>query len=171
MSRHVKTLLSDLQQLLRLHERLLELARLRQQAMIARQVEAIEQLMSDELAVAQAVQEAENRRRITMLRVGAELGRRPAEMAGVKLEQLAEWLPEDDGRALLDVQRRLKETVKSIRQINRAMMMLAQRCLPWFEELLNVLLGEVGLSSGYTARGQVAALSSCGSRSVVDIQI
>ena len=171
MSQHVKTLVREVQELLRLHERMLESARMRHQAMAARQVESLERLMTHELALAQAVQEVERRRQITMLRVGVEFGRQPRQMGGVNIEQLATWLAPSDRRELLEAHSRLREVVEEIRMANSAMTMLAQRCLPWFEELLNVLLGETGPQGGYTSRGQAAALSSSGARGVVDIQI
>ena len=49
MSQHVKTLVREVQELLRLHERMLESARMRHQAMAARQVESLERLMTHEL--------------------------------------------------------------------------------------------------------------------------
>ncbi len=170
MSPHVQTLLRELQDLLRLHERMLDSAERRQKAMAGRQVDELERLMTDELAIAQAIQELERRRQITMLRIGAELGRQPRDMVGVTVEELASWLPEPTARTLLATRGRLQELLEQIRQKNQAMTMLAQRCLPWFEELLGVLLGATGGQNCYTSRGQSAA-PSAGAMGVVDIQI
>jgi flagellar biosynthesis/type III secretory pathway chaperone len=170
MSNHVAALLRELEQLLTLHKRMLACARQRHEAMSRRQVDELERLMNEELSLAQAVQEVERRRQVTMLRAGAELGRQPRQMAGVNIEQLADWLPAQQRLALLELHSQLRGVVDEIRRLNATMTMLAQRSLPWFEELLGVLLG-VGEQPVYTARGQMAAPAALVARGVVDIQI
>ena len=170
MNRFIAALERHLEQLVRLNEKLLQLVKDRQKAMTSRDVSRIEALLAEEQKVGMAIFEEERRRRVTMLQLGAELGKKPEQMETVTLAEIAEELGEAHRGRLTALGERLHDLARQTGQANQTMQLLAQRFLPYFEELLGTLLeGCLGQPS-YTAEGQVVRAGAAG-MNMLDMRI
>jgi hypothetical protein len=159
-----------LEELVRLNERLLAATERRREAMITRDTERLELLMAEEARLAKAIAEEEQRRQVTMIRLGGELGRRPEELATTKLADLAVELGPETGSRLLELRERLQGTVRRVMAINQTMSLLARRLLPYFNELLEILLTGAPGRRAYT-RGGRAVRTRRSAMSVLDMKV
>ncbi len=75
MNRWATALERHMEALLRLNRKLLAVVEQRQPAMVARDVDRLERLLGEERAISTAVFEEEQRRRQTVLRLRADLGK------------------------------------------------------------------------------------------------
>jgi flagellar biosynthesis/type III secretory pathway chaperone len=169
MSRWGTVLQRHLEELVRLNERLLKAMESRQGAMIARNASRLETLLAEERRLAQAIGEEEQRRQVTMIRLAGELGKAPREIPGLALSEVARLVGEPEGRRLLQLRARLQETVRKTKNLNQAMMMLAQRLLPHFTELLEILLTGTVSHPSYSSGGQTVRAAA--RMSVLDVRI
>jgi hypothetical protein len=157
-------------ELARLNGMLLRAAEARLEAMKRRDVAGIERLMAEERRIGTAVFQEERRRRGTMVRLGAEWGKSAAEMETASLSEVADWLGEPHAGRLLALRDKVHGLAERVQQTNRTMILLAQRLLPCFEELLSVLLdGSLGGRS-YTAGGRVSRSGAVG-LGVLDVRV
>jgi hypothetical protein len=163
------TLEHHLIELVRLNEKLLDMSRRRREAIAGRDVAQLEILLGEEQKVAMAVFEEERRRRVTMAKVvGPALGQKPEAMAMMKLADVLKSLPGEDARRLEALAARLHEVTRTIQRVNQEATLLTQRFLPYFEELLGILVdGTMGRPS-YTHGGQ-SARAGRANMNVVDV--
>jgi hypothetical protein len=169
MSRWTTTLERQLEELVRLNERLLGLAEARLEAMKGRDAARLEALLVEERRVSLAIFAEERRRQTTMIHLAGELGKRPEELPGLRLSDMAALLPEPQRGRLLLLRDRLRAVAQQTEGVNQTAACLAQRCLPHFEELLGILLeGTIG-QPAYTAEGQSVRAGSAG-LSVLDVR-
>lgn len=169
MNRRAPALLRHVDNLARLNEKLLKLTRQRHSAMVARDVDRMESLLAEEGRLGQAILEQERGRQTTMVHLGAEQGRSPEQAARTRLTEAAQWLAEPARTELLALKQRLQQAVALVQETNRTMTALAQRMLPHFGELLEVLLGGTAGGSAYTADG-LAVRSGAAGMNVLDVQ-
>ncbi len=169
-SRWAPVMERHLEELVRLNERLLAAAERRREAMIARDTERLELLLAEEARLAKAIAEEEQRRQVTMIRLGGELGRRPEELATTKLADLAVALGDESGGRLLALRERLQGTIRQVQAINQAMSLLARRLLPYFNELLEILLTGAPGRRAYT-RGGRAVQTRRSAMNVLDLKV
>ena len=169
-SRWAPVMERHLEELVRLNERLLAAAQRRREAMISRDTERLELLLAEEARLAKAIAEEEQRRQVTMIRLGGELGRRPEELARTTLADLAGALGSESGARLLELRARLQRAIRGVLEINQAMSLLARRLLPYFNELLEILLTGAPGRRAYT-RGGRAVRTRRASMSVLDMKV
>ncbi len=169
MSPWMTTLEHHLNELVRLNEKLLDTSRRRREAIADRDVGQLEVLLSEEQKLAAAVFEEERRRRMTMAKVvGPALGQKPEAMAALKLADVLKRVPGEDAARLRPLAARLQEVTRAIQRVNQEATLLTQRFLPYFEELLGILVdGTMGRPS-YTPGGQ-AARAGQANMNVVDV--
>jgi len=170
MSQWAPALRKHLEELVRLNEKLLRLVEARREAMASRDGARLEALVAQERKVGLAVFHQEQKRREVMARLGAEFGKGGDEAASATLSEAAEWLGEPHRGALLGLRAKLHATAQQIGRENRTALMLAQRFLPHFEELLSVLLEGTPGGQSYTAGGQAARSGGVG-MSVLDVRV
>jgi len=157
------------EELERLHDRLLRVAEARLQAMAARDVARLEFLLAEERQLAMAIHEGERRRRNSLIRLAGELGLKPQQIPSLKMSDLAARLAEPERGRLMAQRTRLRALAERVQQVNGSAVQLAQRCLPYFEELLGILLdGAVGRPT-YTPDGQATRAGASG-MSVLDLR-
>lgn len=157
-----------LAELVRLNEQLLEASRARREAIAERNVARLETLLAEEQKLAMAVYEEERRRRLTMVRLGGQFGKKPEEMAGMKVTEVLRRLAPAGADRLAALASRLGELTRTIQRVNLEATLLTQRFLPYFEELLGILVdGTLGRPS-YTPCGQ-AARAGRSNMNVVDV--
>ena len=169
MSRWAPVLQRHLEELVRLNEKLVQSLETRHAAMIKRDLPALESILAVEGQLTRAMAEEERKRQMTVIRLAGELGRKPQEIAGLKLSAIAAAVGGPEGRRLLELGARLKELAGQARHSNQVMTALAQRLLPHFEELLELLLtGTVG-QRAYRPDGQ-SVRPAASAMTVVDMR-
>lgn len=157
-----------LTELVRLNEQLLHLSRQRREAIAARNVVRLETLLAEEQKLAMTVYEEERRRRLTMVRLGGQLGKRPEQMMAMKVTEVLRRLAPENSARLAALASQLAGLARDIERVNLEAGMLTQRFLPHFEELLGILVdGTLGRPS-YTPCGQ-AARTGRANMNVVDV--
>lgn len=170
MNQWAPVLERHLEELVRLNERLLRLVEARQQAMTSRDMPRLESLMTQERTVSMAVYEEERKRQTTVSRLMAGMGKSEDEASAVSLAEVAEWLGEPHKTRLLGLRATLHGVARRVEEANSTAMGLAQRFLPYFQELLGILVdGTVGQAS-YTAAGH-ATRSGSGGMNVLDVRV
>jgi len=169
MSQWAPALRKHLEELVRLNEKLLRLIEGRCDAMASRDAVRLEALLARERQVGLAIFHQEQKRREVMARLEAELGAGGASAASATLSEVAEWLGEPHRGALLALRAKLHATSQEIARQNQTSLMLAQRFLPYFEELLSVLLEGTPGGRSYTAEGQAAQTGRVG-MNVLDVR-
>ena len=170
MSQWAPALRKHLEELVRLNEKLLRLVEARRGAMASRDTARLEALLAQEQKVGLAIFQQERRRRGVMAKLAAEFGRRGDDGASATLSDAAEWLGEPHRGELLNLRERLHRTAQQIARENQAALMLAQRFLPYFEELLCTLLDGTLGGRSYTAEGQTSRTGTVG-MSVLDVRV
>ena len=169
MSRYAAALQKHCEELVRLNERLLRLAGERTAAMARRDEPRLELLLAEERQTGLALGEEERRRQMTLIHLARELGLRAEEMTRLSLADVAARLGGERGAALLALRDRLRQLAGETQRANQTALQLAQRFLPYFEELLSVLLdGSVG-QLAYTPGGQAARAGAAG-LNVLDVK-
>jgi hypothetical protein len=170
MSRWATVLQHHLEELVRLNERLLTAARSRQEAMAARDTQRLEILLAEERRVMKAVAEEEQRRQVTMIRLGGELGLRPEQMARTTVAEVARRIGGPVGARLVELRGQLQEVARQTAALNQTMTMLARRLLPFFDELLEILLTGAAGRRGYSAGGRTVRARR-GGLNVLDMRV
>jgi hypothetical protein len=170
MNDHVATLERHLSALVRLNDELLTVVRRRAKAIAARDVVSLERLMACEREVATAIFEEEQKRRMTMVRLAGPLQRTAEDLSEAKLTDVLQWLPEGPRRKMMPLAARLKQTAGEVQQVNRESALLTQKFLPYFEELLGILVEGVVGHASYTAAGHAARSGSSG-MNVLDVTV
>jgi len=170
MSQWASALRKHLEELVRLNEKLLRLVKARRDAMASRDAAKLQDLLAQEQKVGLAVFQQEQKRRDVMVKLGAEFGKRGDKAGMATLSEAAEWLGEPDRGALLGLRARLHKTAQQIARENQTALMLAQRFLPYFEELLCTLLDGTPGRCSYTAEGQASRTGGLG-MNVLDVRV
>ena len=91
-------------------------------------------------------------------------------MAKTTLADLARTLGEESGARLLALRQRLQGTVRQVTAINQTMSLLARRLLPYFNELLEILLTGAPGRRAYTRGGRVVRTRRS-AMSVLDMKV
>lgn len=169
MSQWLPVVERHLTELLRLNTRLLRLASERAEAMKHRDGRRIDLLLADEQKVGTAIVAEEQKRQMTMIRLGAELGRTPDQMVEATVSEVVAWFgPEAQPLAVL--RDKVAGIARRIQTVNREMSLFAQRMIPHFEELIGILVdGTVG-QVNYTAAGH-AARSGEQNMNILDVRV
>jgi FlgN protein len=169
MSQWLPVLERHLTELLRLNERLLRLATERAEAMKQRDGRRIEMLLADEHKLGTAIVAEEQKRQMTMIRLGAELGKTPEQMVEATVSEVVSWFgPEAQPLAVL--RDKVAGAARRVQTVNQEMSVFAQRMIPHFEELIGILVdGTVG-QVNYTAAGHMAR-SGEQNMNILDVRI
>lgn len=170
MSDAINMLERHLAELVRLNEELLAVIERRRQALSNRDTSALEALAGQERQLVRAIVEEEERRRITMVRLSGVLGRRPDELAGARLATVLPWLDAATRERLAPLAARLKAVAAAAQRVNRESILLVQKFLPYFEELLSILVEGVAGQPSYTSVGR-AARSGAAGMNVLDVTV
>jgi len=168
MSKWAPVLQRHLENLVRLNERLLKSLEARKEAMTGRDAARMQALMAEEARILHEVSSEEKRRQVTMLRLGEEFGCTPAQMSQMQLSEAARLLGEPWTSQLLDLRQRLRGVAGRSRELNTVLTGLAQRMLPHFHELLEILLTGTPGRQAYNAGGR--AVRTTGEISVLDMR-
>jgi hypothetical protein len=170
MTRWTAALQKHLEELVRLHERLLRLVEARLKAMGVRDAARLELLLAEERTLALAIFEEERRRQVTMIHLAGDLGLAPQQIPQLSVAEVARRAGAPLGDRLLALRDRLHTLATAIQRTNETALKLAPRCRPYFEEQLGSLLeGSVGQST-YTPGGLTARAGARG-MNVVDVRI
>lgn len=165
-----EALQKHMESLVRQNERLLALVEERREAMMGRDVLAIERLLAEEQKLGMAIYEEERRRRQAVVNMGPSLGRSTPEMLRMSLAEVAEFVEEPRRTRLLELKQRLGRVTEQVQRTNLTLQQLSQRLLPCFEELLGVLVGGQMGGPSYTSGGK-ASRGFAADMNMVDVRI
>ena len=170
MTRWTLTLQKHLEELVRLNERLLALAEARLKAMTERDAARLQMLLAEERTVSLALFEEERCRQVAMIHLAGELGVAPAQIPALTVSEVARRVGQPVGGRLLALRERLHKLAGATQRVNETAVKLAQRFLPFFQELLSILLGGSAGQAVYTAEGLATRVGASG-MNVVDVRI
>lgn len=143
-----------LQQFLATHQRLLSLARSRQEAMRTYDVARLNELLERERQEAQGLEKLERQRKGVLIQLRLQLGM----AANPTVSQIAERCGEPARSQLLGLAGTLKATVEELGRINRINAKVSQGVAVGLARVLSVMTGLAQHAGMYMANGRKAVI-------------